>query len=85
MLMAGFGQKAELKQVLISEGFWSGVGQEQPFEQTMVFTECSGSVNLTASIDDPVVIIKILAHLDEKAATARLPECRAPPATGLFD
>jgi hypothetical protein len=38
--------------------------------------------------EDPVVIRKILAHLDEKAATAvtaQLLPCRAPPATGLFD
>jgi hypothetical protein len=29
--MAGYGQKAELNQVLISEGFWSGVGQKGQF------------------------------------------------------
>jgi len=43
---------------------------------------------MIASIEDPVVIRKILSHLDEKAATAvtaQLPPCRAPPATGLFD
>ncbi len=50
--------------------------------------ECGGGVRIIASIEDPVVIQKILAHLDEKAATAvtaQLPPCRAPPATGLFD
>jgi hypothetical protein len=50
--------------------------------------ECGGDVRIIASIEDPVVIRKILAHLDEKAATAvtaQLPPCRAPPATGLFD
>jgi hypothetical protein len=50
--------------------------------------ECGGDVRIIASIEDPVVIRKILDHLDEKAATAvtaRLPPCRAPPATGLFD
>ncbi len=38
--------------------------------------------------EDPVVINKILTHLDKKAATAGtapLPPCRAPPAMGLFD
>jgi hypothetical protein len=40
---------------------------------------------LIASIEDPAVINKMLTRLDEKAATALLPECRAPPATGLFD
>ena len=50
--------------------------------------ECGGDVRIIASIEDQVVIRKILEHLDEKAATAvtaRLPPCRAPPATGLFD
>ena len=48
-------------------------------------SECGGAVKIIASIENPVVIRRILAHLDEKAATvatARLPECRAPPATG---
>ena len=51
-------------------------------------SECGGEVRIIASIEDPEVIRKILAHLDEKAATAvtaHLPPCRAPPATGLFD
>jgi len=51
-------------------------------------SECGGAVKIIASIEDPAVIRKILAHLDEKAATAvtaQLPPCRAPPATGLFD
>ena len=30
------------------------------------------------------VVNQILNHLDEKAVTAVLPQCRAPP-TGLFD
>ncbi len=48
-------------------------------------SECGGDVRIIASIEDPAVINKILAHLNEKAATvatARLPEYRAPPATG---
>jgi len=48
-------------------------------------SECGGDVRIIASIEDPAVINKILTHLNEKAATARLPPCRAPPATGLFD
>jgi hypothetical protein len=50
--------------------------------------KCGGNVRIIACIEDPAVIRKILAHLDEKAATAvtaQLPPCRAPPATGLFD
>jgi len=49
---------------------------------------CGGAVKVIASIEDPVVIRKILAHLDEKAALAGshlLPQCRAPPRTGLFE
>jgi len=43
-----------------------------------------------ASIEDPVVIQKILAHLDNtatSAATSLLPDCRASPSlpAGLFD
>jgi hypothetical protein len=41
-----------------------------------------------ACIDDPVVIEKILTHLDEKGAAAeacRQPRCRAPPQAALFD
>ena len=50
-------------------------------------SECGGEVRIIASIEDPEVIRKILAHLDEKVtptATGLLPESRAPPATGLF-
>ncbi len=39
------------------------------------------------SIEDPMVIRKILAHLHEKAvlvATGMMPQCRAPPPTQLF-
>jgi len=47
-----------------------------------------GSVKVIASIEDPVVIGKILTHLDETSpATETIcsPECRASPQTGLFD
>jgi len=47
-------------------------------------SECGGDARIIASIEDPAVINQILAHLDETAATARLPPCRAPPATGLL-
>jgi hypothetical protein len=45
-------------------------------------------IKVIASIEDSVVISKILAHLDDNAnsaATARLPDCRASPTAGLFD
>ena len=50
--------------------------------------ECGGDVKIIACIEDPAVIQKILAHLDDRASPADLsllPECRAPPATGLID
>jgi hypothetical protein len=50
-------------------------------------SECGGEVRIIASIEDPEVIRKILAHLDEKVTptgTGLLPETRAPPVTGLF-
>jgi len=34
-------------------------------------SECGGDVKIIACIEDPVVIRKILAHLDEKAVTDR--------------
>ena len=65
-----------------------GTGQKESFEQTDKRSKCGGDVRIIASIEDPAVNQKILAHLDKKAAIAamaRLPPCRAPPATGLFD
>jgi hypothetical protein len=44
---------------------------------------CSGTLRIIASIEDPVVIKAILAHLANKARPApavRLPPGRAPPA-----
>jgi hypothetical protein len=38
--------------------------------------------------EDPTIVQKILAHLDDNAtsaATALLPNCRASPTVGLFD
>ena len=51
---------------------------------------CGGDVRIIASVEDPAVIQKILAHLDNmtgSAATALLPDCRASPSlpVGLFD
>ena len=43
---------------------------------------CGGAVKIIACIEDPVVIQKILDHVQEKAALAGLdlrPPCRAPP------
>jgi hypothetical protein len=53
-------------------------------------SECGGDVKIIASIEDPVVIQKILAHLENtasSAATSLLPDCRASPGppAGLFD
>jgi hypothetical protein len=50
-------------------------------------SECGDDVKIISSIEDPVVIRKILAHLSEKVTPAgrgRLPEYRAPPATDLL-
>ena len=46
---------------------------------------CGGAMRIIACIEDPVVIEKILAHLDAKAAAAqaaRPPPCRGPPEAG---
>jgi len=52
--------------------------------------KCGGDLRIIASIEDPAVILKILAHLDNtasSAATALLPDCRASPSLplGLLD
>jgi len=47
---------------------------------------CGGARRIIACLEDPVVIEKILAHLDAKAAAgqaSRPPPCRAPPARPL--
>ena len=51
-------------------------------------SKCGGAVRVIACIEDPVVIDKILTHLDNKAALAEpvvLPQSRAPPQRNLFD
>jgi ribosomal protein S27E len=48
---------------------------------------CGGAVKIIASIEDPVVIKLILAHLQRKAESKEynlLPESRAPPQKSLF-
>ena len=48
---------------------------------------CGGALRIIACIEDPVVIKKILTHLDSKDACAqppRLPPSRAPPQASLF-
>jgi hypothetical protein len=50
--------------------------------------KCGGAVNVIASIEDPTVIKKILAHLDaiaHPAGRGRWPPCRAPPSVGLIE
>jgi hypothetical protein len=47
-------------------------------------SECGGDVRIIAGIEDPVVIRKILAHLDAKGIHVDLlPQCRAPPVIGF--
>ena len=50
-------------------------------------SKCSGAVKVIACIEDPVIIDKILTHLNEKAppVEAPLPKSRAPPLAVLFD
>lgn len=50
-------------------------------------SECGSDVKIIASIEDPAVIQKILAHMDDNvtiSAAALLPDCRASPTAGLF-
>jgi len=49
---------------------------------------CAGAVQIIACIRDPVVIEKILAHLDAKTAEPEAPRrlpCRTPPQASLLD
>ncbi len=51
-------------------------------------SKCGGAVRVIAAIEDPVVIDKILTHLEKKAASAEpvvLAQSRAPPVRNLFD
>ena len=80
--MAALGREAELNNQQLP---MTANGHLRSFEQPNKRSECASLVKIIASIEDPAVINKILAHLDEKAATIRLPPCQAPPVTGLFD
>ena len=51
-------------------------------------SKCGGAVKVIACIEDPVVIEKILTHLNEKALPLQappLPNSRAPPQAAWFD
>ena len=53
-----------------------------------VCPKCGGEAKVIACIEDPGVIKKILEHLKQKGEiqdAVRLPECRGPPQTSLFD
>jgi len=66
--------------------FSSQFGQRS-FEQTNERSDCASFVKVIASIEDAVVIKKILAHMDQDAPLQQagyLPETRVPPAMGLF-
>jgi hypothetical protein len=61
--------------------FFNRIGHEQSFEQTSKHSECASFVMVIASIEDPAVIQKILAQLDDNATSAAsglLPKCRPP-------
>jgi len=50
--------------------------------------QCGGVVLIIASIEDPLVVAKILSHLDKKNKDldkVNLPESRAPPLFFLFE
>jgi len=56
--------------------------EKRSFEQTNKRSDCASFVKVIAGIEDPAVIQKILAHLDDNATSAAsglLLECRAPP------
>ena len=53
-----------------------------------VCSKCGGAVKVIACIEDPMVIDKILTHLDKRTPLGEpvaLPQPRAPPQAGLFD
>jgi hypothetical protein len=80
--MAASNQKAELNQACLSVLICSGFGQKQSFKQTNIGREFASFFKVISNIEDPAVIPKILAHLDDNeisAAKALLPDCRASP------
>jgi hypothetical protein len=63
-------------------------GQKQSFEQTSKRSECVSFDKVIASTEDPTVIQKVPAHLEDNAtsaATALLPDCRASRLVSLFN
>ena len=48
----------------------AGNGQQQSFEKTKKHSEFTSFVKVIASIEDPAVIQKILAHLDDNTTSA---------------
>ena len=54
-----------------------------------ICSRCGAAVKIIAGIEDPLVIKKILDHLDTRslapASANQLPEPRAPPQASLFD
>ena len=90
---AGFSRKtAQAGAVTLIQRFGSALNLNIHFHMLFLHIEtcreCGGAVRIIACIDDPVMIEKILTHLDEKGASAeasRRPRCRAPPQAGLFD
>jgi hypothetical protein len=57
-------QKAVVRQVQISELPMAGVGHKLPFEQSSICRKCGSAVKVIASIENLVVIKKILTHLN---------------------
>ena len=50
--------------------------------------KCGGAVKVIACIEDPLIIDKVLSHLNEKAPPVQSPpllKCRAPPQAVWFD
>ena len=90
--------KAAIGFAQISATLIAGPGQLQSFEQTNIGRELANFVEVIpkvsaslegqalASIEVPVVIRKILNHLDETAIRADLlPKCRVPPSVGFLE
>jgi len=65
--------------------FYHVSGRDHPAKTC---SEYGGAVKVIACIENPMVIEKILTHLNEKAASAAtglLLQVQAPPQAGLFD
>ena len=72
----------------IGDGRLPDVGSDNPFSNSVAETAGFSLHAGSNCREDPVVIMKILAHLDDKTSsgvTALLPECRAPPLAELLE